>query len=63
MHLRPYLNQNDGQTCTRSRIFFKLKLGNFTTKKVKEVKFPGVIIDDELSWGPKINYLRKKTGI
>ena len=29
-------------------------------KKVKEVKFLGVIIDDELSWGPQINYLREK---
>ena len=29
-------------------------------KKVKEVKFLGVIIDDELSWGTKINYLREK---
>ena len=37
-----------------------LKLGNFTMKKVKEVKFLGVIIDDELSWGPKINCLTEK---
>ena len=29
-------------------------------KKVKEVKFLGVIINDELSWGPQINYLREK---
>ena len=28
-----------------------LKLGNFTMRKVK---FLGVIIDDELSWGPHI---------
>ena len=56
MLLGPYLNQNDGQTCTRFRIFLNLKLGNFTIKKVKEVKFPGVIIDDELSRGTQINY-------
>ena len=60
MHLRPYLNQNDRQTCARCRIEKNLKLGNFTMKKVKEVKFLGVIIDDELSWGPQINYLREK---
>ena len=60
MHLRPYLNQNDQQTCARCRIEKNLKLGNFTMKKVKEVKFLGVIIDDELSWGPQINYLREK---
>ena len=29
-------------------------------KKVKEVKFLGEIIDNELSLGPKINYLREK---
>ena len=60
MHLRPYLNQNDRQTRARCRIENNLKLGNFTMKKVKEVKFLGVIIDDELSWGPQINYLREK---
>ena len=60
MHFRPYLNQNDRQTCARCRIEKNLKLGNFTMKKVKEVKFLGVIIDDELSWGPQINYLREK---
>ena len=54
------LNQNDRQTCTRCRIEKNLKLGNFTMKKVKEVKFLGVIIDDELSWGPQINYLRER---
>ena len=46
MHLRPYLNQNDRQTCERCRIEKNLELGNFTMKKVKEVKFLGVIIDD-----------------
>ena len=60
MHLQPYLNQNDRQTCARCRIEKNLKLGNVTMKKVKEVKFLGVIIDDELSWGPQINYLREK---
>ena len=60
MHLRPYLNQNDRQTCARCRIEKNLKLGNFTMKKVKEVKFLGVIIDNELSWGPQIDYLREK---
>ena len=60
MHLRPYLNQNDRQTCARCRIEKNLKLGYFTMKKVKEVKFLGVIIYDELSWGPQINYLREK---
>ena len=35
MHLRPYLNQNDRQTCARCRIEKNLKLGNFTMKKVK----------------------------
>ena len=49
MHLQPYLNQNDRQTCARCRIEKNLKLGNFT-----------IIIDDELSWGPQINYLREK---
>ena len=51
VHLRPYLNQNDRQTCARCRIEKNLKLGNFTMRKVK---FLGVIIDDELSWGPHI---------
>ena len=59
MHLRPYLNQNDRHTCARCRLDKNLKLRNFTMKKVKEVKFLGVIIDDELSWGPQINYLRE----
>ena len=60
MHFRPYLNENDRKTCARARIDKSLKISNIKIKRVTEVKFLGVIIDDELSWEPEINYLKGK---
>ena len=49
MHFRPHLNQSERQTCARTRIDESLKLANYKLKRVTEVKFLGVVIDDRLS--------------
>ena len=60
IHFRPPFNQNERQTCARTKIHKSLKIANNTLKRVTQVKFLGVIIDEELSWGPQINYLKQK---
>ena len=60
MHFRPHLNQDERQTCARSRIEKSLKVNNLTLKQVTSVKFLGVIIDDQLTWEPHIEHLKTK---
>ena len=60
MHFRPHLNQSERQTCARTRIDESLKLANYKLKRVTEVKFLGVVIDDRLSWEPQIKQLKGK---
>ena len=59
MHFKPGLNRAR-QTCARVRIHntsLKITLNGQKLSNVKSAKFLGVVIDDQLSWGPKIEYL------
>ena len=59
IHLRPHRNGTGRQTCARARIEKSLKLSNYRLKRVTEVKFLGVIIDENISWEPLINHPKK----
>ena len=66
MHFKPKRLESD-ETCARVRAY---TLGNSKSNtlfvdgnpitRVSETKFLGVVMDDELSWAPHINYLVKK---
>ena len=60
IHFRPHRNSTERQTCARARVEKSLKLANHRLKRVTEVKFLGVIIDENISWEPQINHLKKK---
>ena len=63
MHFRRMLNTVERLTCARVREYGSdniLQLGNQKLKKVDQVKFLGVIIDDNLNWEPHIHHLRQK---
>ncbi len=60
MHFRP---ERRYSSCARVRAYGSekyLKLAGNIIPKVDTVKFLGVIIDDELSWGPQIEHLKAK---
>ena len=48
IHFRPHLNSTERQTCARARVEKSLKLVNHRLKRVTEVKFLGVIIDENI---------------
>ena len=60
IHFCPHCNSTERQTCARARVEKSLKLANHRLKRVTEVKFLGVIIDENISWEPQINHLKKK---
>ena len=60
MHFRPNMNHSERETCARARIEKTLKLASHKLKRVKEVKFLGVIIDDRLNWEAQIDHLKAK---
>ena len=60
IHFRPHFNNIERQTCARTRIRKSLKLANHNLKCVTQVKFLGVIIDENISWEPQIDYLKQK---
>ena len=60
MHLLPHFNHSQRQTCARTRIYKSLKFANYKLKRVTDVEFLGVIIDDRLSWEPQIKQLKGK---
>ena len=60
IHFRPHRNSTERQTCARARVGKSLKLANHRLKRVTEVKFLGVIIDENISWEPQIKHLKKK---
>ena len=60
IHFRPHRNSTERQTCARARVEKSLKLENHRLKRVTEVKFLGVKIDENISWEPQINHLKKK---
>ena len=59
IHFRPHRNSTERQTCVRARVEKSLKLANHRLKRVTEVKFLCVIIDENISWEPQINHLKK----
>ena len=60
IHFRPHFNNIERQTCARTRIRKSLKLANHNLKCVTQVKFLGVIIDENISWEPQKDYLKQK---
>ena len=60
IHFRPPFNLDERQTCARSKKRKSLKIATNTLKCVTQVKFLGVIIDEDLSWGPQIDFLKQK---
>ena len=66
MHFRRSLNKEERLTCSRVREYGSdniLFLGNQKLKKVDQVKFLGVIIDDNLNWEPHIQHLTQKLNL
>ena len=62
MHFKPTLDRVK-QTCARIRCFDKnlnIKLNGTKLSKVKSTKFVGVVIDDQLTWEPQVEYLKAK---
>ena len=60
IHFRPQLNNTERQTCASARVEKSLKLANHRLTRVTEVKFLGIIKDEQISWEPQINHLKKK---
>ena len=60
MHFRPHMNHNERETCARTRIEKTLKLACHKLKRVTEVKFLGVIIDEKLTWDSQVSQLKAK---
>ena len=58
MYFRP--NIANYQVCARSREMLKLSINGKNIKQVAVTKFLGVIIDEDLSWIPHVEYLNKK---
>ena len=58
MYFRP--NIANYQVCARSRELLKLSINGKNIKQVASTKFLGVIIDEDLSWIPHVDYLNKK---
>ena len=62
MHFKPTLDRVK-QTCARIRYFdtnLNIKLNGTKLSKVKSTKFLGVVIDDQLTWEPQVEYLKAK---
>ena len=62
MHFKPTLDRVK-QTCARIRCFdtnLNIKLNGTKLSKVKSTKFLGVVIDDQLTWEPQVEYLKAK---
>ena len=63
MHFKPSINFSDRLTCARVREHGSepvIKIGNQKLKKVDQVKFLGVIIDEDLKWEPHVQHLSQK---
>ena len=62
IHFKPTLDRVK-QTCARIRCFdtnLNIKLNGTKLSKVKSTKFLGVVIDDQLTWEPQVEYLKPK---
>ena len=60
IQFRPHRNSTERQTFARAKVEKSLQLANHRLKCVTGVKFLGVIIDENISWEPQINKLKKK---
>ena len=63
IHFRPNLNKSERLTCARAREYGSenvIKIANYKLKKVDNVKFLGVIIDEKLNWEPHVQHLTEK---
>ena len=67
IYFQPKLNVADRNSCERARPFAEkqseqrqLYINGTVIKQVSEIKFLGVILDENLSWIPHIEYLAKK---
>ena len=63
MHFKPSLNFSDRLTCARVRGCGNehlIKIGDQKLKKVDQVKFLGVVIDEDLKWEPHVQHLTQK---
>ena len=61
MYFHPNFSNNARMTCARTRsTFYQLKVMGKKLKQVDVVKFLGVLIDEDLTWEPHIEHLRKK---
>ena len=62
IHFKPTLDRVI-QTCARIRCFktnLNIKLSGTKLSKVKSINFLGILIDDQLSWEPQVEYLKAK---
>ena len=55
-----YMYFDPGNTCARSNKHYNISINGHKINRVNNIKFLGVIIDDNLSWIPHIEYLNKK---
>ena len=67
MYFEPRYNVVDGDMCERARPFIsrnseqrQIYVNGKVIRQVSEIKFLGVILDENLSWIPHIEYLTKK---
>ena len=55
-----YMYFDPGITCARTRTLHTLSLNGTFIKQVTSIKFLGIILDDNLTWLPHIEYLNNK---
>ena len=67
IYFQPKFNVIDRDSCARTRQFIEkhseqrqIYMNGTIIKQVSEIKFLGVILDENLSWMPHIDYLVKK---
>ena len=63
MHFRPELSNEERMQCARTRSvesIYSLYINGKKIKKVSNVKFLGIVIDDKLNWEAHLEYLQNK---
>ena len=63
LHFKPKISANNRKTCARARAYGNehvISINGTKLHKTDKVRFLGVIIDDQLSWGNHIEYLEEK---
>ena len=54
------MNLDERKTCARTKIQKSLQIANSTFKCITQVEFLGVVIGEELSWLPQIDFVKQK---